>query len=90
MSHNRYRAMAGGEFSDNTVDAASESEKDVLINQATVFDNINYMGRAVIGKLLHVCYNACRIELITCSSFSLIHCKFYLAFLHFVLLVGQD
>lgn len=39
--------MAG---EDHTVAAASVSEKDVLINQATVFDNINYMGRAVIGK----------------------------------------
>ncbi|KAL5251392.1 hypothetical protein ACHWQZ_G016932 [Mnemiopsis leidyi] len=38
--------MAG---EDHTVAAASVSEKDVLINQATVFDNINYMGRAVIG-----------------------------------------
>ena len=61
--------MAGGEFSDNTIDAASESEKDVLINQATVFDNINYMGRAVIGELLQVCYNGCYAQI---SSYTIL------------------
>jgi len=41
--------MASRDTSENTVDVVSESVEDDLMNQATVFDNINYMGRAVIG-----------------------------------------
>ena len=44
--------MASGEYSENAVEVVSKSAaEDDLMDQATVFDNINYMGRAVIGEL---------------------------------------
>jgi hypothetical protein len=42
--------MATGECADSTVDV-SETGDDDSMDQATVFDNINYMGRAVIGMV---------------------------------------
>lgn len=44
--------MASEESSESVPEiTTSPPKEDVLVEQSTMFDNVNYMGRAVIGKL---------------------------------------